>query len=161
VTVEGSFLFDWAAWPLVVATCPTRVADESMESFIAVFTELHLRKERFALIFDTRPTQSLPSAKWRKAMADWANEPRVRLNTERYNVGWAIVFSSALARGACTALLWLWRPPSPQFAAATMEEAVDWCCQQLTRSDVPLGPWLEELRTRLLDQGAPGGSRQG
>lgn len=146
----GLVTFDTEAWPLVVLRCPARFADDSLEPLIADFEECHSQRRQFALLVDTRPARSMPNAKWRKGITDWANEPRVLLETRRYSVGTALLFSSALARGAYTALLWFWKPPTPHFPAPTMAVGVEWCCQMLTRSGVALGAALEKHRASLL-----------
>jgi hypothetical protein len=135
---------------LLVATCPSdSFAKDSLAPFIATFEEIHARGERFALVIDTRPLKTMPSATWRKELTDWTNNPRVQRNSGRFNVGAAIILTSVLARGIYTALLWVWKPPSPQFAAATMAEAVDWCCDRLAEAGVPRSPKLIELHQSL------------
>ena len=57
------------------------------------------------------PRARLPAAKERKMITDWANQPHVQEGVTRCCVGSAIVVTSAMARGALTAILWVWRPP--------------------------------------------------
>ncbi len=146
----GLITFDMNAWPLVVLACPARFGGGSLERLIADFEACHGRRQQFALIVDARLAHSMPDAKWRKGLTDWANDPRVRFETRQYSVGTALLFSSALARGAYTALLWFWRPPTPHFAAPTMAAGVEWCCQMLTRSGVALSAALEKRRASAL-----------
>ena len=100
----------------------------SVEDLREEFDGWFARKERFALVTDTRPARGLPSARWRRDLTNWMNEPAVMANVVRYNVASATIFSSTVIRGGFTALTWIWRPPQPQLAAATMREAVEWCC---------------------------------
>jgi hypothetical protein len=155
VSTEGGLRFDHAAWPLVIATCPEAFSEDSVRSLTGGFEECHARRSPFGLVVDTRPTKQLPSAKWRRDLSTWLNDPKIRRNTQQYNVGCSIIFVSALVRGAYTAINWLWKPPSPQFAVDEMSEAVDWCCEALTKAGVPLGTRLTELRATLLSGAVP------
>jgi hypothetical protein len=151
----GLIVWEEEAWPLVVLTCPAHFSEDSLPPLIAAFEECHGRREKFALLIDTRSAHSMPNARWRKGLTQWANEPRVMLATRLYSVGTALLFSSSLARGAYTALLWFWSPPTPHFAAPTMAAAVEWSCQMLTRANVALGNTLQAKRTSLLAAAMP------
>jgi hypothetical protein len=148
----GKFCFDTDAWPLVVLRCPARIDETSLAPLIDHFEACHAHRRRFALVVDATATQSMPSAKWRRGLTDWANDPRVLAETRRYSVGTSLLIASPLARGVYTALLWLWKPPTPHYVTATMSAGVEWCCQRLTHASVPLGPALEAQRALL----APG-----
>jgi hypothetical protein len=146
---RGMFVFDRGAWPLVVLRCPARVEEGSLAPLIDDFEACHAQGHRFALLVDATAMQNMPSARWRRGLTDWANDPRVLAETRRYSVGTALLIASPLARGVYTALLWLWKPPTPHYAAATMSAAIEWCCQRLTLAAVPLGAALEAQRASL------------
>jgi hypothetical protein len=139
---------DCSKWPLVIATCPHELNLDSIGTLTRAFDECFARRERFALITDTRPLTRLPDAIWRRTLGDWLNEPVFRLRTGRYNVGSATIFTSRLTRSTMTAILWVWKPPAPQFAASNMVEAADWCCDMLTRAKVPMSPELDAWHER-------------
>jgi hypothetical protein len=143
------FVFDTDAWPLVVLRCPARIGERSLAPLIEEFEACHARGRRFALVVDATAMQGMPSARWRRGLTDWANDPRVLAETRRYSVGTALLIASPLARGVYTALLWLWKPPTPHYVAATMSAAIEWCCQRLTLAAVPLGTALEAHRAFL------------
>jgi hypothetical protein len=143
---DPRIVFDSDTWPLVVLRCPAHVGDGSLEPLIDEFEACHAKRRRFALLVDATAMQSMPSAKWRKGLTDWANDPRVREDTRRCSVGTALLLASPLVRGVYTALLWLWKPPTPHFVTATMGAGVEWCCERLTLAEVPLGPALEAQR---------------
>jgi hypothetical protein len=82
----------------------------------------------------TRPM----NAAARKQVSDWlvTNKP----NMERLCVGVALVFDSALVRGAMTALHWVAPAPMPMFYPATFEQAAQWCLGQLEQAGEAMGP---------------------
>ena len=153
----GTLTFDESAWPLVVALCPESFAKDSALAIADGFERILAKKERFVLIVDTTPVKSMPDAAWRKAIAAWANDPGVRFNTERYNVGTAMIMPSPLARGIYTALQWIWKPASPQQTTPTMASAVGWCCDALVKAGVPRSRKLLELQMKLAPQASGGG----
>jgi hypothetical protein len=153
MTEDTGFVFDHSAWPLVVATCPKDVELVEVVALRRAFDGWFARQQRFALITDTRPARRLPSAKWRRDLTNWMNDPVVMANVVRYNVASATIFGSTLIRGGFTALTWLWKPPQPQLAASTMREAVEWCCLLLDRAEVPLSPELNLRRADVATQG--------
>jgi hypothetical protein len=145
----GTLIFDESAWPLVVTVCPESLARDSAVAIADGFERILAKKEPFALIVDTTPVKSVPDAAWRKAITAWANDREVRFKTERYNVGTALIMPSPLSRGIYTALQWIWKPASPQQAAPTMADAVNWCCEKLVKGGVPRSPKLIELARSL------------
>jgi len=146
---EGTFALDDSAWPLILGTCPARLGDTSVQALGAFFDDVHARKERFALIIDTRPLRAMPDARWRKEIAAWASSPKVQGHGLRYNAGTAVITSSMLTRGIFVAIGWLWQPSSPVRAIATVHEAAGWCSDQLARAGVLLGPKARERLASL------------
>jgi hypothetical protein len=158
MVADGTLTFDESAWPLVVSVCPASLAKDSAVAIADEFERILAKKDRFALIVDTTPVKSVPDAAWRKAITAWANDPEIRLKTERYNVGTALIMPSPLSRGIYTALGWIWKPASPQHASSTMADAVGWCSDALVNAGVPRSRKLLELEQSLkLAPDAPGG----
>jgi hypothetical protein len=149
MATAGCLSFDETPWPLIVATCPESLGKESVDHLVAFFEQIHARKELFALAIDTRPVKAMPSATWRKDIVRWAGDPRVQANSERYNVGTAVVLTSTFTRGIFTALGWIWKPASPIFPVPAMVDAVAMCCEALGRKGVPRSPRLIELQRSL------------
>jgi hypothetical protein len=149
----GDLTFDKEHWPLVVMTLTEAMSVASVGQIAAHFNIVFARKEPFALLVDTTPVKTMPSATWRREMTDWAGNPDVQAASKRYNVGAAVVLSSSFARGAFIAIGWLWKPASPVSAFATTREAVDWCSDQLVRANVARSPKLFELQRSLQGEG--------
>ncbi len=145
VAAPGQIAFDVQAWPLVVMTCPGDM-DGTVGPIRAFFETVHARKERFAILVDTRPVQTMPGPGWRRELTDWTRHPLVQMRSANYNVATAVVVPSSLARGVLTAIGWLWKPASPVKGFPVQGEAVTWCCDLLVKAGVPLSPNLVELQ---------------
>jgi hypothetical protein len=156
VADDGVIKLDDSAWPLVVGVCPENIRDASIPPLIAFFDRVHAKKERFATVIDTRPLKTMPSAKWRRDITSWASDPTTEAASYRFNVGTAIVISSALARGVFVALGWLRKPASPVHAHGSMSEATEWCTDLLWRAGVPLSAKVRVFRESLAEEGEPG-----
>lgn len=136
-------------WPLFVTIVPARFDTEDLRLYIAEVTRLYERKERFATLVDTTALAELPGAAARRVLADWQNDTVEQIRT--YNVCTATVLSSALVRGAMTAMHWLFKPPNEQVAVPTLAEGFDFCVARLVAERQPLSG---ELR-RLVDRQRP------
>jgi hypothetical protein len=146
----GRLTFDESAWPVVILESPPIFSRDSPADIIAGFDHILSRKDRFALIVDTRPVETMPNAAWRKTITEWANDPQTQRRTSRYSVGTSLVITSPLARGIYTALSWFVKHTSPQHSAPNMAASVAWCCEQLTRAGVPRSRALVELQESLM-----------
>jgi len=156
VAGEGVISLDDSAWPLVVGICPASMSDASVAPLSAFFERVHARKERFCTIIDSRPLETMPSAKWRQDVTAWASDPIIEAQTKRYNVATAVVISSAIARGVFVALGWLRKPASPVNAFGSIGEAAAWCVEHLSQAKVPLSPKARALCDSLLHEGVTG-----
>jgi hypothetical protein len=147
--LPGDLRFDRENWPLVVLTLTEAMSAASVGQIAAYFHMLFARKEPFALLVDTTPIKTMPSATWRRELTDWTGNADVQANSKRYNVGTAVVLSSSFARGAFIAIGWLWKPASPVSAFGTTREAVDWCSDQCERANLARSPKLFALQRSL------------
>ncbi len=123
-TMSG-FDFDDSEFPLVRVRTPP-VFDDG--DFIALFRRFELnfaRRERYALVLDASPVQHVPTAKQRALISAWEKDHVA--DTRRWNVGTALVVTSALVRGVLTALAWAVPDETPRVHVATVREAVEWC----------------------------------
>jgi hypothetical protein len=100
------------------------------------FERLFQHPDRYALIVDTLSATNPPSALERKLLTDWDNANVA--NTERHNVGAAIVVGSSLIRNSLTALSWIVRRKNPVVYVSTMAQAADWCVERLRDAGIPL-----------------------
>lgn len=147
-------------WPLLITVMPATFGAADVDRYIGEIDALYKRRERFASFVDTTPLASLPGAHERKRLAEWQNETIDLIG--RYNVVTTTVVSSALMRGALTAMNWLFRPPNEQVAVATSAEGFKLCLDRMRANGLPITPSLELLvrgaapvQTSDLVSGAP------
>ena len=151
-TSAGSVQFIDDYFPLIVCVSPIRYDDVELRRMFDGYRRYFERGERYALITHTPRDAEAATARARKAIVDWANSPDVRRQSSKLCVGSATVVPNALARGAMTAILWLWKPASPHHMAATTEEGVDWALQQLVDAGIALPQPRERLRETVLSR---------
>ncbi len=125
--------------------------EESIREMDAEYERLWARREKYAVISHSPKNAQATGARGRKLIADWANRPRVRDMSKAYCIGSATTVENTIARGALTAVLWLWTPAAPHQVASTPEEAVDWCIAQLGKTGVPIPEAKETFRAKVLD----------
>jgi hypothetical protein len=133
-------------WPLFVTIAPARFDADDIHAYIADVSALYGRKERFATLVDTTAIEDLPGAAARRALADWQNATIDQIKA--YNVCTATVLSSALVRGAMTAMHWLFRPPNEQVAVPTIHAGFELCVDRLVKDQQPLSFGLRRLAER-------------
>ncbi len=137
--------------PLLIAIAPPSGSDEAaIREMNDVYERLWARDIRYAVISHTPNTASPTSAAGRKLITEWANRPRVRKMSRDYCVASSTIVENAMARGALTAILWLWTPPAPHKVVSTPDEALDWCLDHITRAGLKLPSPEPELRRRVL-----------
>lgn len=137
------------ALPLVVTVGATTYADTEFDEMCAGFDALFARGERYALITYTPDGGEMPSARARKRIADWADSPRIRSQSKKLCVASATVVQSALARGALTAIMWVWKPAAPHRAVAHAAEGIDWCLERLAAESIPMPLTREAVYQKL------------
>ena len=146
MVVGGTVFFDESTWPVVIMRCAPVLSKDSARDVIDGVERLLSRRDRYALIIDTTPVKAMPDAAWRKAITDWANDPETYRKSAKYGLGTALIMLSPMVRGIFTAISWIVKHPTPQYAAADMADAVSWCCEQLVRAGVPRSRALIELQ---------------
>ena len=151
-TSAGSVQFIDDYFPLVVCVSPTRYDDVELRRLFDGYRRYFERGERYALITHPPKNAEAASARARKVIVDWANSPDVRRQSGALCVGSATLVPNALARGAMTAMLWLWKPASPHHLAATTDECVDWALQKLVDAGIALPQPRERLREAVLSR---------
>jgi hypothetical protein len=140
-----------ASWPVLVLVCPPKFEARWVDDVSRSFDDVFARKEPFALITDTSAVASIPSARERKLLGDWASRPDQLRMQKAYNVGSSTIVRNTIMRGTLQALYWIWTPASPQHASKDLDEAWAWCISMLAERDVPLGASPRELR-RIADR---------
>lgn len=136
--------------PLIICISPRRHDERAIRMLGEGYERYFARGKKYALISAT-PRDAIPmGARERKAVADWAGSARVRQKSGELCVGSATIVKDAIAKGALTAILWLWKPANPHHVTTTPEDAVDWCIAQLQAAGVPLPSDPSEMRRRAL-----------
>lgn len=144
-SVRVQFVEDF--FPLLLAIGPATWTEATVADMAVSYERYFRRGERYALVSGGGGTIA---ARERGAIGKWADSPRVREKSRELCVGSATITRGALARGALTALLWIWRPASPHHIAATPEEAVDWCLLRLAEAKLALPRSSEVVRREAI-----------
>ena len=131
---------DSSQFPLVVTTMRDRTSDADIADMLATYDGLLQRREPYVglLLFGeiTRP----PGPSQRAAIADWSRARNDLL--VQYSLGYAIVVSNMLVRGALTALWWLHKPPSPEVFVPDEAAGLAWCAKQIDAAGMARPPRL-------------------
>ena len=110
-------------------TLPAAPSDEELERYIeARIAFAESCAHRHAWVVDARELGRV-SAKQRRRFAEHLE--LVEDCDARWNVGSAIVLTSAIARGVVTAVVWLRSPRFPHRTFDSLELAEAWCREQL------------------------------
>lgn len=147
-TSPAEFVDDFL--PLALCVNPSTWDDAELDRMFRLYERLFKLGTRYALVTCDRSNGQPVSARARKAIAEWANTPAVREKSAKLCVGSSTIVSNPVARGAMTAVLWLWKPPSPYHLAGSREEAVDWCLSRLEDERIALPMPRQRLREAVL-----------
>lgn len=126
----ASIEIDDSRWPLVTARFEGTATDAEFDAYLARMGELITRGKVMCLILDARAAGSTPAIQRRK-QADWMKRYERELRTQ--SAGTAFVITSAIVRGALTAILWVQPIPNEHTVVATIEEAERWALAQLAK----------------------------
>ncbi|MBX7194924.1 MAG: hypothetical protein K1X94_22920 [Sandaracinaceae bacterium] len=132
------------AWPLLVVVAEGSLVRSELDVLEREVGAVYARKERFATLVETSQVLTMPDAATRKRLADWQNETRGDI--ARLNVITATVVSSAVVRGAMTAMNWIFRPPNRQIAVASLDEGLEACVAALRAEGLRLPASLTRAR---------------
>ena len=133
----GAFRFDDSRFPLVVVTFSGSLGDDDFEAYLARMSGLLARRSKNVTLLDARAADS-PSARQRAKQADWLKANRETL--QQYSLGTVFVISSAMVRGALTAILWMSPMPAGHTVVGTLEEGEHWAYERMVAAGVPLPP---------------------
>jgi hypothetical protein len=124
--------FDDSAWPLLIVNLPPLLNNmTAIRSMIDGFDAAYRRHEPFASVTDASLVVKFPGALERKALLDWVGSEK-RIETARgLSIATGLVLPSGPMRAFMSAINWVRRPTTPQKVTETLEEAVEWCCEQL------------------------------
>jgi hypothetical protein len=144
------------SWPVVVVTMPSELTDAGTQKLIAASDALFARRQRFAMITDTRRLSRVPGARERRKLGEWLVRPEQLENQRRWSVGNATVIDNPLVRGGLQAVYWVWSAPNPQLVVATVDEAWAFVAAKLAERGVELPQPLDQLRLAAERELAPG-----
>ena len=123
----------------MITTLAGEVSDDELERYCADFeSDVLARRQRFVSLVDTTRMTAAPTARQRRSLADWQIKTQDVGN--RYNLGIAMVVSSALIRGAMTAMNWLFPPKVRTEVMSDWAPAVAHLEQVLTSHHMALPP---------------------
>jgi hypothetical protein len=114
-----------SAWPVVQIEFTDSRSDEHFIWVLRQFEGLFARRERYLFLIDATKATKIPSAGARHTIGKWQNDHKE--DSKRWCAGGVILVSSALVRGAVTAMSWVHKPPVQQYFAPTRREGVEWC----------------------------------
>ena len=78
-------------FPLIVSVGSSAYDQAELDDMIRGFEKYFARGERYALLNYTPGKPTLPDARYRRLIAEWANQPRVRDLSRKLCVGSATV----------------------------------------------------------------------
>jgi len=138
--------------PIIVYVSPFEGMDEAgIAEMEAGFEKLWARGDRYAVVSHRPVHYPTLNAKSRKLIGEWANRPRTKEQARRHCVGAATVVQNALARGAMTAILWIFEPTAPHQLVPTPTAAVDYCIEKCLGDGLTLPRGEAETRRRLYE----------
>jgi hypothetical protein len=124
---------DRSKFPIVLVWFGRTYTDEEWAASLTAIHELTRGKHKFVVLNVTRPDMETPSARHRKAIADW-NADYVASGCNAI-LGWGSVIESTVLRGVITALHWVTKFPYAQATTSTLEQGLEWAQQILKKAD--------------------------
>ncbi len=118
--------------------------DQGLEVFLERVMSYLRRRDRFACLIDCRGMTIAHTANQRRRIAEWLAEPELqRLSPHAITI--AVLFRSALIRGALTAVNWIKLPPAPVKAFGSVADSAPWLRQRFEEQSMTLSPSMEDL----------------
>jgi hypothetical protein len=136
--------------PLLIMVAPEKYGEAELREIETLFKHLWAKGSRYALLHLPAPDGKSPSPQERQRFQAWASKPDILGPTQSLCVTVAMVTPSALARGALTALLWIWTPPVPLVAVASPNEGIENCLASLLSANVLTKEREAALRTKAI-----------
>ena len=114
------------------------------------FERYFARGERYAVLSTSPRSAPVPAHAERKAIAEWANHPRIRDFSKRLCVGSATVVHNALSRAALSIIMAIWKPPSPFEIVVSFDRGLDYCLTRIREEKLPISKSLDVVRYEML-----------
>jgi hypothetical protein len=142
----GSVEVDSASWPIVLVRPRGELSELQYQQMFRAIEALWARKEKFLTITDTRRSGA-GSARQRQLIGDWMKTHEEQSNL--YSMGSIIIVSSAVVRGAMTAINWIAQPKVPSHFVSSPREAAEHARKFLLASGLRTDRVMELLETAL------------
>ncbi len=128
--LDGAIKIDASQWPVLIIRHDHQTNTEAQNlHFFEVFGDfVKNNRERYALIADLASAENTKSNDRRLVSRSMSENKELN---KKYRACTAIVFNSAVIRGALMALSWVFKPPYPTKTFKTLDEAVAWAKEQL------------------------------
>jgi hypothetical protein len=133
--MAGTLQLDESGFPLIVATFRGHVTPDVLAAYFAKVDAWCSNRRRYAAVLDISCTD-VPSAAERKRVAEGMAARDAGIS--RFCAGTAIVLTSALLRGAVTAVLWMHPMKHPHALVATRQEGKALCVEWLAEAQVSI-----------------------
>ena len=114
------------------------------------FERYFSRGERYAVLTTSPRNAAVPAHAERKAIGEWANQPRVRDFSKRLCVGSATVVHNTLSRAALSIIMAIWKPASPLEIVPSFEHGLDYCLRRIREEKLPISKSLDIVRSEML-----------
>ena len=125
----NSFRFDTTAFPLVNLEMVGDISPQQLDAHFIEYRGLLDRNKPYGLVYDASKIGKV-DAVFRKRYAEFMKKNEA--DFQRLCMGVGFVITSAIVRGALTAVLWVTGSlPFPHKIFSTREEAEEWTRQQL------------------------------
>ncbi len=119
---------DTSKWPLLILNHSGSYQEEQTELFLKTFNDFVMNNtERYALVADLSHRTNSSSNERRLMSRSMSKNKKLNI---KYRVCTAMVFDSAVMRGALQAITWINKPPYPTKAFKNLEEAIAWAEKQ-------------------------------
>jgi hypothetical protein len=142
---DGGLIFEESAWPLVYVRYPSNgLNDQGLEVFLERVMSYLRRRDRFACLIDCRGMTIAHTANQRRRIAEWLAEPELQ-RLSPHAIAIAVLFRSALIRGALTAVNWIKPPPAPVKAFGSVADSAPWLRQRFEEESMALSASMEDL----------------
>ena len=142
---DGGLIFEESAWPLVYVRYPSNgLNDQGLEVFLERVMSYLRRRDRFACLIDCRGMTIAHTANQRRRIAEWLAEPELQ-RLSPHAIAIAVLFRSALIRGALTAVNWIKPPPAPVKAVGSVADSAPWLRQRFEEESMALSASMEDL----------------
>lgn len=128
---ESGIVVDTSQFPVLIVWFGRRYTDSDWEVALNEVWELAGGKRSFVALNVSHPNMDTPTARQRKAVADW----NVRYLEAGHDtiLGWGSVIQSHVLRGVLTAISWLTTFPYEQKMLGSLDEGVSWARQLLAK----------------------------